>query len=96
MSEAKGGSYVINDKGERTLAEVPTRDHPEGNAPRPAPDGAVVADDSKDGGGRATQGAVAAVTTNTAGQKSPADKTATGPSVARGPRPDPGAETKRS
>ncbi len=51
--QAKGGSYVVNDKGERALAEEPTRDHPEGNAPRPAPD------DARDGGGRATQGAVA-------------------------------------
>jgi hypothetical protein len=37
MSDEKGGRYVVNDKGERTLAEEPTRDHPEGNAPRPAP-----------------------------------------------------------
>lgn len=36
--EAKGGSYVVNDKGERTLAEAPTRDHPEGNAPRATPE----------------------------------------------------------
>lgn len=69
--ETKGGSYTVNDKGERTLAEAPTRDHPEGNAPRPA--------------------------TDTAPEPKPATaKTATGPAAARGPRPDPGAETKRS
>ncbi len=45
--EAKGGSYVINDKGERVLAEAPTREHPDGNAPRPAPDAPTNAADPK-------------------------------------------------
>lgn len=32
-----GGSYVIDPaSGERTQVEVPTVDHPDGNAPRPA------------------------------------------------------------
>ncbi len=32
-----GGSYVLDPAtGQRTLAEVPTVDHPDGNAPRPA------------------------------------------------------------
>ncbi len=35
-SESKGGRYVVNDKGDRVLAEAPTREHPEGNAPRPS------------------------------------------------------------
>ena len=32
-----GGSYVLDPaSGQRTLVEVPTVDHPDGNAPRPA------------------------------------------------------------
>lgn len=31
-----GGSYTINDKGERVLTEAPTADHPDGNRPREA------------------------------------------------------------
>lgn len=38
MNEGHGGCYVITEKGERLLVEAPTRNHPEGNRPRPAPD----------------------------------------------------------
>lgn len=31
-----GGSYTINEQGERVLTEAPTADHPEGNRPREA------------------------------------------------------------
>lgn len=32
-----GGSYVLDPAaGQRTLVEMPTVDHPDGNAPRPA------------------------------------------------------------
>lgn len=35
MSNAgHGGSYTINEKGERVLTEAPTADHPDGNGPR--------------------------------------------------------------
>lgn len=31
-----GGSYTINEQGERVLTIAPTADHPEGNRPREA------------------------------------------------------------
>lgn len=36
-----GGSYIIDEKGERVLAVAPTADHPEGNKPREAEAAAV-------------------------------------------------------
>lgn len=32
----EGGSYLVNEKGERVRIEPPTQDHPDGNRARPA------------------------------------------------------------
>lgn len=36
MPPETGGTYYVNEAGTRVLTEEPTRDHPEGNRPRPA------------------------------------------------------------
>lgn len=33
---SEGGSYLINEQGERVRIEPPTQDHPDGNRARPA------------------------------------------------------------
>lgn len=32
----EGGSYLVNERGERVRVEPPTQDHPDGNRARPA------------------------------------------------------------
>lgn len=36
MNTGHGGSYTINEAGERVLTVAPTADHPQGNGPRAA------------------------------------------------------------